>query len=127
MFFTTAKAFCMLLSNNGIPVTQEAAIGLSMFCGDEGYRAIDNMSQSELSQRLSDPNRYYWEELSQQAQKDWHKIFTTYQDEISLLLFQKTYKGDAFCRNHLFVSLKFLIYFVKLPLLHFRRTKGDCL
>lgn len=96
MFFTTARAFCQLLSNNGIAVSEEATAGLSMFCGDAGYRPADRMSTGALVARKLDPNRYYWEEMSKKAQNDWDKIISDNQDKISLLLFQKAYKDDPF-------------------------------
>lgn len=102
MFFTTAKAFCRLLTDNGINCSDSAIEAMAMFCGDEGYRPIDCMSYSELNNRLSDPKRYYWEELPQQAQDEWKSIFTKYQDKISLLLFQKAYKHDPFPPDILF-------------------------
>ena len=69
---------------------------MSMFCGDAGFRPLDEMSEAELRERKSDPNRYYWEELSVQAQGEWKNIFMTYQDKITLILFQKAYKDDPF-------------------------------
>lgn len=50
MFFTTARAFCLLLRANGIAVSDEAEKGLSMFCGDTGYRPFDCISSSDISQ-----------------------------------------------------------------------------
>lgn len=101
MYFTTAHAFCQLLRNNNIPITKKAEEGLSMFCGDVGYRPIDLMTESDLFNRISDPNRYYWEELSDCAKNEWEFIFTSYQKQISLLLFQKAYKDDPYAPNYL--------------------------
>ena len=101
MFFSTAKAFCQLLSNNEIIISKAAATGLSMFCGDTGYRPIDCMNEDELQARISDPNRYYWEETPQKSQKDWKDIINSNQDKISLLLFQKAYKDDPFPPEYL--------------------------
>lgn len=101
MFFTTAKAFCQLLSGNGIEVSEEAMAGLSMFCGDVGYRPADRMSKEALAVRNLDPNRYYWEEMPIKAQNDWNDIISKNQDEISLLLFQKAYKDDPFPPEYL--------------------------
>ena len=101
MFFTTAKAFCQLLSNNGIVVSEEAKAGLSMFCGDAGYRPVDRMSNEALVTRKPDPNRYYWEETPKKAQNDWNRIISDNQDKISLLLFQKAYKDDPFSPEYL--------------------------
>lgn len=101
MYFTTARAFCLLLRSNGIIVSNEAENGLSMFCGDVGYRPIDLLTKEELKYRISDPNRYYWEEISKQAQDDWKQIFEEYQDHISMLLFQKAYKDDPYPPEYL--------------------------
>lgn len=96
MYFTTARAFCALLERNGIPVSREAAVGMSMFCGDLGYRPIDILDKSKLEKRLSDPRRYYWEELPKEAKSEWENIFSKWQDKITLLLFQKAYKDDPY-------------------------------
>lgn len=101
MYFTTARAFCNLLRNNGIEVSSIAEEGLSMFCGDDGKRPIDLLPESELSRRPSDPRRFYWEELPTQSQEDWKEIFSTFQDEITLLLFQKAYKEDPYPPDYL--------------------------
>ena len=82
MFFTTARAFCQLLIDNGISVNEVATTGLSMFCGDVGYRPIDRMSEGELKTRISDPSRYYWEETSQESQNAWRDIISTNQPEL---------------------------------------------
>ncbi|MCD8055973.1 MAG: hypothetical protein LUE25_04565 [Clostridiales bacterium] len=101
MFFTTARAFCTLLRTNEIEVSDIAEDGLSMFCGDTGFRPLDLMSESQLSQRVSDPNRYYWEETTIESQKEWESIFLTHQDDISLLLFQKAYRDDTYAPDFL--------------------------
>ena len=101
MYFTTARAFCQLLSDNGIHISEEAAAGLSMFCGDVGSRPADCMSKEALAARNLDPNRYYWEEICQKAQDDWKEIFSSNQEKISLLLFQKAYKDDPFPPEYL--------------------------
>lgn len=101
MYFTTARAFTQLLRTNGILVREEAERGLSMFCGDMGYRPFDMMSREQLSLRTSDPNRYYWEEMSHRAQQDWQAIFREHQDQITMLLFQKAYKDDPYPPDYL--------------------------
>lgn len=101
MFFTTAKAFCQLLRRNGIGVSEEAERGLSMFCGDTGYRPMDLMDSEALRVRISDSERYYWEELSDTAQSDWKSIFYSFQDKITMLLFQKAYKDDPYPPDYL--------------------------
>ena len=86
MFFTTARAFCQLLRTNEIIVSEEAERGLSMFCGDIEFRPIDILPADKLRCRTSDPKRFYWEELSRQAQQDWKEIFDKYQDKITNVL-----------------------------------------
>ena len=101
MFFTTARAFCQLLRDNGIAVSGEAEQGLSMFCGDPGFRPLDKLGAEELRRRVSDPNRFYWEELPKKAQTDWKSIFEKNQDLITTLLFQKAYQNDPYPPDYL--------------------------
>jgi hypothetical protein len=42
LYFTTARGFSNLLQNNGLDVSEVAIKALRQFCGDEGYRPIDN-------------------------------------------------------------------------------------
>lgn len=100
MYFTTARAFCELLRNNNINVSANAEIALKMFCGDIGYRPIDDPN-IDISKRLSDIDRWFWEELPQNAIEEWEKIFMQYQYSISMLLFQKAYKDDPFPPTYL--------------------------
>lgn len=101
MYFTTASAFCRLLEDNDIKIPEEAKRALSMFCGDFGFRPIDLMSPIDLKLRTSNPNRYYWEELSSSACECWANIFNNYQDKISMILFQKAYKNDPYIPQYL--------------------------
>lgn len=101
MYFSTARAFCKLLEDNGIGVSQEAKIGMSQFCGDDGFRPVDLLPPDVVATRRSDPNRFYWEELSAKAKTDWKKIFEKYQDKITMLLFQKAYKNDPYPPTYL--------------------------
>ena len=96
MFFTTARAFCKLLNDNGITVSEEATKGLQMFCGDAGFRPSDLLSKEELSKRTSEDRRYFWEELDESVKKEWETIFKKHQNDISDLLFRKAYKNDPF-------------------------------
>ena len=100
--FTTANAFCDLLTENRIEVSLEARRGLNKFCGDTGFRPIDLMSQNELTQRLADKERYYWEEIGEQSKQDWEMIFRKYQSKITKLLLQKSYPNDPFLPEILF-------------------------
>ena len=101
MYFTTAKAFCQLLRNNDIPVSDIAERGMSMFCGDAGLRPLDLMSKNELDTRLADPNRYFWEETPEQSREEWKKLFDERQNDITRLLFQKAYLDDPYPPEYL--------------------------
>lgn len=94
LYFTTASRFCQFLRENGIPVTQEAESALRMFCGDPGYRPLDN--PDSLIGRKSDPERFFWEELPPAGLAELERIFTEYQDEITQLLLQKAYHSDPY-------------------------------
>lgn len=96
LFFTTATAFCTLLETNRIKVSPNAKEGLSKFCGDKGLTPKDLLSQKDLNDRLSDPKRFYWEELDLKVQQEWEDIFNTHQDKITLLLLQKAYNDDPY-------------------------------
>jgi hypothetical protein len=101
MYLTTARAFCQLLITNGIPCSESAIKAMSMFCGDTGFRPLDNMTSDELKLRKSDPRRYYWEEIPPKARAEWENIFMKCQDKITMLLFQKAYKNDPFAPEFL--------------------------
>ena len=94
LYFTTAVAFCRLLSNNNIPVTEEAIRALRQFCGDEGFRPIDDFQL--IQGRKTDPRRFFWEEIDDIGRKELESIFTIKQDEITKLLLQKAYLDDPF-------------------------------
>lgn len=96
IFFTTANAFCNLLEEHDITVSKEARKGMEMFCGDVGSRPIDILDSATLNKRLSDKNRFYWEELPKKAYNDLEKIFKNNQDKITRILFQNAYKDDPF-------------------------------
>lgn len=93
VFFTTATAFCNLLENNGIPITDNALKAMRQFCGDSGFRPIDDF---DCSQRESTPERYFWEEIDVIGKAEWENIFKNHQDEITRLLLQKAYLNDPF-------------------------------
>lgn len=101
MYFTTASAFCKLLDDNGIPVNEYAKDGMARFCGDAGHRPLDILPAQELANRISDPRRFYWEELPREAIEEWQHIFSSKQDEITKLLFQKAYKSDPYPPDYL--------------------------
>ncbi|MBN1463144.1 MAG: hypothetical protein JXQ69_05665 [Paludibacteraceae bacterium] len=94
LYFTTARAFCELLRNNGIPVSDKAVNALRQFCGDNGFSPVDN--PSDLVGRVSDPRRYFWEEINEEGRLELEKIFSEKQREITKLLLQKAYINDPF-------------------------------
>lgn len=93
VFFTTATAFYDLVKRNGIPVTNDALKAMQQFCGDPGFRPIDDF---DCSQRISSPERYFWEEIDVKGKAEWEEVFTKYQDEVTRLLLQKAYLNDPF-------------------------------
>lgn len=94
LYFTTAYAFCELLGSNGIKVTDTALNALKQFCGEKGFRPIDN--PSDLVGRLVDPRRYFWEEINQKGRLELEKIFLNNQNKITKLLLQKAYINDPY-------------------------------
>lgn len=99
LYFSTATAFCQLLRNNGIQVSDRAVEAMRMFCGDEKFRPLDN--PSALQNRRCDPNRWFWEELPTAARKELEDVFTKQQDTITRLLLQKAYLADPFPPEYL--------------------------
>lgn len=111
---TTSGAFCDMLRSNDIPVSEDAEVGMKMFCGESGYSPGDGYVPEDISNipspRTARPERYYWEELPTRTQKEWMRLLTTYQDKITTLILQKAnaYKTDKFspsfilheCKQH---------------------------
>ncbi len=93
VFFTTATAFYNLLLNNGISLSENALIAMRQFCGDVGFRPIDDF---DCSDRISSPERYFGEEINEDGRIEWESVFKNYQDEITRLLLQKGYSNDPF-------------------------------
>ena len=104
LYFTTARGFSNLLRQNGIPVSEEAENALRQFCGDQAFRPLDNPVLA--SQRLVDPRRYFWEEISLNGRLEWERILSCQQDEVSRLLFQKAYLNDPFVPEYLLHKTK---------------------
>ena len=94
LYFTTAKGFVKLLRDNLIAVSDTALSGLKQFCGDLGSRPADQPLL--LASRVTDPRRFFWEEIDAAAREEWENIFLTCQDKITLLLLQKAYIDDPF-------------------------------
>lgn len=93
VFFTTATAFYNLLLNNGISLSENALIAMRQFCGDVGFRPIDDF---DCSDRISSPERYFWEEINEDGRIEWESVFKNHQDKITRLLLQKGYSNDPF-------------------------------
>ncbi|MGV6808963.1 MAG: hypothetical protein ACWA5U_03715 [bacterium] len=93
LYFTTATAFCRLLQNSNIPVSDAAITALRQFCGDDGFRPLD---QSSTIGRSTDPRRYFWEEIDNSGRLELETLLATKQDEITRLLLQKAYLNDPF-------------------------------
>lgn len=99
LYFTTARGFVRLLSENGIAVSEAAVTALRQFCGDAGFRPLDNAAV--LAGRLTDPRRYFWEEIDPRGRAEWEALFSSRQDEITRLLLQKAYLDDPFVPDFL--------------------------
>jgi hypothetical protein len=104
LFFTTANGFINLLKSNGINVTDNALIALKEFCGENGCQPLNN--KSLLSNRKTDPRRYFWEEINEDGKIELELLFKKFQKEISLLLFQKAYIDDLFIPDFLIHKTK---------------------
>jgi hypothetical protein len=98
LYFTTARGFSNLLQVNGLQVSSSAVNALRQFCGDSGFRPNDT---GAYNNRLSDPRRFFWEEIDAAGRAEWENLFSTRQDDISRLLFQKAYMNDPFIPEYL--------------------------
>ena len=93
VFFSTATAFYRLVVNNGFKLSDNALVAMKQFCGDVGYRPIDN---EDCSNRISTSERYFWEEINTEGRKEWENLFTNHQDDVTRLLLQKGYSTESF-------------------------------
>jgi len=93
VFFSTATAFYNLLVANGIGLSSDALKAMRQFCGDPGFRPLDDF---DCSKRVSTPERYFWEEIDFNGRAEWERAFKEKQDEITRLLLQKAYSNDPF-------------------------------
>jgi len=103
LYFTTARGFSNLLKANGIPVGPSAVNALRQFCGDSGFRPSDS---AKYNSRISDPRRFFWEEIDATGRAEWEGLFSNKQDEISKLLLQKAYMDDPFTPDYLLHKTK---------------------
>lgn len=103
LYFTTALGFSNLLRSNGLAVSESAVYALRQFCGDPGFRPLDETNNGG---RLTDPRRYFWEEIDLQGRQEWEDILSYQQDTVSRLLFQKAYLNDPFTPDYLLHKTK---------------------
>ena len=94
LFLSTARAFCSLLRRNGITVSENAEVAMRQFCGDIGFRPVDD--EAIMKTRKSNPVRFFWEEINKAGLAEWGLLFTKQQDKITRLLLQKAYLNDPF-------------------------------
>lgn len=93
VFFSTASAFYNLVIGSGFKLSEKALVAMRQFCGDSGFRPID---VEDCSNRISTPERYFWEEIDERGRMEWEELFSSHQDEITRILLQKGYAGDPF-------------------------------
>ena len=86
VFFSTATAFYNLVTTNGILLSDKALKAMRQFCGDVGFRPLDDF---DCSSRIPTPERYFWEEIDADGKAEWEDVFTNHQDEVTRLLLQK--------------------------------------
>ena len=94
LYFSTARGFANLLRKHGIMVSDRAILSLRQFCGDAGFRPMDD--NAVLRGRKVDPRRFFWEEIDPRGKAEWERLFAAEQANISRLLFQKAYIDDPF-------------------------------
>jgi hypothetical protein len=107
LYCSTATAFCDLLLRNGIDISQNARKAMRQFCGDAGFRPIDD--PIVMKNRLTDSARFFWEEIDMQGKVELENIFATHQDKITRLLLQKAYDNDPFIPELLLHKTKKII------------------
>lgn len=99
LYFTTASGFCTLMRRSRLRVSGKAEEAMKMFCGDVGYRPSDIMPN--LDQRLSDPSRWYWEELPDAGRRDLEAFFSENQAAITRVLLREAYVDDPYPPDYL--------------------------
>jgi hypothetical protein len=104
LYFTTAKAFCELLTRIDIRVSHDAVAAMRMFCGDKGFRPLDDAAA--VRGRKIDPRRWFWEELPQKGKEELERVVSECQDEITRALLQKAYPDDPFPPTYLIHQTK---------------------
>ena len=96
LYFTTAVGFSNLLTANHIPVSEEFLVGMRMFCGDKGFRPADLLDSGALQKRVSDPSRYFFEEIPVVNRQAIVDMFTNMQEQVTRVLLQKAYTNDPY-------------------------------
>jgi len=104
LYFTTARGFANLLGSNGIAVSNAAVQALRQFCGDTGFRPLDD--PQILAGRVVDPRRFFWEETNANGRRQWERLLADRQDDVSRLLLQKAYINDPFAPEYLLHKTK---------------------
>lgn len=104
LYFTTARSFSETLVQSGIPISDKAIVALRQFCGDNGFRPLDDAAIH--ADRKIDPRRYFWEEIDEEGKKEWERIFTKYQDHITRILLCTAYQNDPFPPKYLIHKTK---------------------
>jgi hypothetical protein len=104
LYFTTARGFSKLLTDNGLTVSNAAVEALRQFCGDPNFRPLD--SPTAMVGRRTDPRRYFWEEISSVGRVEWERTLSAHQNDITRLLLQKAYIDDPFTPDYLLHKTK---------------------
>lgn len=99
LYFTTARGFAALLDANGVAVSENAVAALRQFCGDSGFRPVDD--PDGITGRLTDPRRFFWEEINALGRAEWERLFNECQDHVTRLMLQKAYIDDPFVPTYL--------------------------
>lgn len=99
LYFGTAVSFCALLRRGGLLVPAEAETAMRMFCGDAGYRSVDDLGASAA--RESDPSRWFWEELPGPGRDYWETTLTRGQEYATRALLQLAYPHDPIAPTYL--------------------------
>lgn len=94
LYCSTALAFCNLLRSHGLAVSSRAEKGLRMFCGDPGFRPLDE--PRAIEGRLATPQRWFWEEISSTARDEWERLLSDKHSEILTILLRKAYPNDPY-------------------------------
>jgi len=104
LFFTTARGFTSLLRRNGLEVSDRAEVALRQFCGDPGFRPVDD--GRAVRTRKVDPRRWFWEEIDARGRQEWEDILSSRQDAVTRLLLTKAYVDDPFIPEYLIHKTK---------------------